>query len=171
MLNLLDEIDIRILQILQENARITHKEIADKLYKSPTAILRRIKRLEDEGYIKFYAAILDHNKIDRSLLAFTHISLKDHSKESLSSFEKEVILQPEVLECVHVSGTCDFILRVAVRDLPTYHDWLMNKLFTCMAVGSVESNFVMKEAKHTSIFQLPIPPRNFPSAGEKKSAE
>lgn len=164
MLSNLDETDIRILKLLQENARLTTKEIADRLHKTPTPVFRRIKRLEDEGYIRNYVAVLDSQKIERGLMAFTHVHLNDHSKETLSGFEQAIIQLPEVLECYHMSGEYDFILKVAVRDLETYHDFLMNKLFGIMAVGSVQSTFVMKESKKESAFPIVVPPRPFPSA-------
>ncbi len=88
MLTNLDETDIRILKLLQENARLTNKEIAEKLHKTATPIFRRIKRLEEEGFIRKYVAILDHKKIDRGLMAFIHVQVKDHSRESLSNFER-----------------------------------------------------------------------------------
>ena len=154
MFSNLDETDIRILQLLQENARLTNKEIADKLYKTATPIFRRIKRLEDEGYIKNYVAILDNHKIDRGLMAFTLVQLKDHSKEGLNHFEQEIIQHPEVLDCYHMSGVYDFILRVAVKDLETYHSFLMNKLFTIMSLGTIQSSFVMKESKHETAFPI-----------------
>ncbi len=81
-------------------------------------------------------------------MAFTHVQLKDHSQKGLTNFEQEIIRFPEVLECYHMSGEYDFILRVAVKDLPAYHLFLMGKLFAIMAVGSVQSTFVMKEAKN-----------------------
>jgi Lrp/AsnC family leucine-responsive transcriptional regulator len=154
MFSTLDETDIRILQLLQENARLTNKEIADKLYKTPTPVFRRIKRLEDEGYIKNYVAILDHHKIDRGLMAFTLVQLKDHSKEGLNHFEQEIIRHPEVLDCYHMSGVYDFILRIAVKDLDAYHSFLMNKLFTIMSLGTIQSSFVMKESKHETAFPI-----------------
>jgi Lrp/AsnC family leucine-responsive transcriptional regulator len=125
--------------------------------KSLSPIYDRIRRLEKDGYIKRYVAILDHRKIDRALMAFTHVKLKDHSKESLSMFQSEIILFDEVMECYHMSGEYDFILRVATENLSTYHDFLMNKLFKIMSVGSVQSTFVMKEAKSETAYVLKKP--------------
>jgi Lrp/AsnC family leucine-responsive transcriptional regulator len=147
MLDRLDATDIRILQILQDNARLTNKEIGEKLFKSASTINDRIRRMTDKGYIKKYVAVLDHKKIDRGLTAFTHVQLRDHSKENLLYFEQEVIKAPEVLECYHMSGQYDFILRVAVKDLDAYHLFLMNKLFGTAQIGSIQSTFVMREAK------------------------
>lgn len=154
MLANLDPIDIRILQLLQENGRLFNKEIGEKLHKSPSSINDRVRRLQDQGYIKKYAAVLDHALIDRGFMAFTHVQLKDHSKQTLGNFEQAIIKLPEVLECYHMSGEYDFILRVAVRDLKVYHDFLMTKLFEIMGVGSVQSTFVMKEAKAEMAFPI-----------------
>jgi Lrp/AsnC family leucine-responsive transcriptional regulator len=156
MLNTLDTTDIHILKLLQENARLTSKEIAVRINKSSTPVLRRIKRLEEEGFIKNYVAVLDPKKIDRGLMAFTHVQLKDHSQHTLENFQEAIILLPEVLECYHMSGVYDFILRVAVRDLEVYHEFLMKKLFVIMGVGSVQSTFVMKEAKNQAAFPIVV---------------
>ena len=159
MLNELDPTDIGILKLLQDNSRLTNLQIGKAISKSPSSVYQRIKKMQDQGYILKYGAVLDNNKIDRGLVAFTHVQLKDHSQESLRTFESQIILSPEVLECYHMSGMYDFILRVAVKDLNTYHDFLMNKLFGFMAVGNVQSTFVMKEAKSETAF--PIMPEKF----------
>ncbi|QXV65095.1 Lrp/AsnC family transcriptional regulator [Mucilaginibacter conchicola] len=157
MLNSLDSTDIRILQLLQENARLTNKEIGERLNKTPTPIYERIKKLQEQGYIKGYVAILDHKKIDRGLMAFTQVQLRDHSAENLNHFVEEVITFEEVLECYQMSGGFDFFLRVAVKDLDTYHDFLMKKLFNVVPLGSVQSTFVLKEAKRETSFPITMP--------------
>lgn len=154
MLDKLDAVDIHILQILQDNARLTNKEIGEKLHKSASAINDRIRRMQDKGYIKKYVAVLDHKKIDRGLIAFTHVQLRDHSKETLNYFESEIIKLPEVLECYHMSGQYDFILRVAVKDLDAYHLFLMNHLFETVPLGSLLSTFVMREAKSETAYPI-----------------
>jgi Lrp/AsnC family leucine-responsive transcriptional regulator len=154
MLNKLDETDIRILQILQDNARLTNKEIGIRLNKSASAINDRVRRMQEQGFIKKYVAILDHKKIDRGLIAFTHVQLRDHSKETLNYFESEIVKLPEVLECYHMSGQYDFILRVAVKDLDAYHLFLMNHLFETVPLGSLQSTFVMKEAKAEMVYPI-----------------
>jgi len=147
MLQNLDDTDIRILQLLQNNCRLTNKEIGEKLHKSANPISVRIQRLQEEGYIKNYVAVLDHEKVDRGLIAFTHVQLRDHSEESLVHFEDEICKFDDVLECYHMSGNYDFILKVAVSNLKAYHDFLMNKLFKLVPSGQVQSTFVMKESK------------------------
>jgi len=154
MLSRLDSTDIRLLKLLQENARLTNKELGEKLHKSASTISERIRRMQEEGYIRKYVAILDHKMIDRELMGFTHVQLRDHSKETLIHFEKEIIKFPEVLECYHMSGQYDFILRVAVKDLRAYHDFLMNHLFETVPMGSIQSTFVMREAKVETAFPI-----------------
>ena len=151
----LDATDIEILRLLQENCRLTNKEIGEKLHRTATPINDRIRKMQEWGVIKKYVAVLDHHKIDLGLIAFTHIKLKDHSEQGLNDFESEIIKSPEVLECYHMSGDYDFILRVVVADLKAYHDWLMRKLFPILSIGSIQSTFVMKEAKT----QTPYPIR------------
>jgi len=147
MMEQLDDVDIRILQLLQKNCRLTNKEIGEKLHKTASPINSRIKRLEDDGFIKGYIAILDQDKIERGLMALTHVQLLNHSEESLNHFEAEICKFEEVLECYHMSGKYDFVLRIAVRDLKVYHDFLMNRLFKLVPNGQIQSTFVMKEAK------------------------
>jgi Lrp/AsnC family leucine-responsive transcriptional regulator len=147
MLNQLDETDIRILQLLQENARLTGQEIGLKLNKTTTPINNRIRSLQERGYIKKYVAVLDHEKLELDFMTFTNVQLKDHSHHSLSHFENEIIKFPEVLECYHLTGDFDFILKITVKDRKEYHDFLMNKLFAIIAIGKVETKLVMKAAK------------------------
>jgi Lrp/AsnC family leucine-responsive transcriptional regulator len=153
MLDKLDATDIRILQILHDNARLTNKEIGEQLFKSASTINDRIRRMQEKGYIKKYVAVLDHKMIDRGLVAFTHVQLRDHTKEVINYFETEIVKLPEVLECYHMSGQYDFILRVAVKDLDAYHQFLMNHLFETVPLVSMQSTFVMREAKA----ELPFP--------------
>jgi Lrp/AsnC family leucine-responsive transcriptional regulator len=155
MLQSLDQTDIRILQILQDNARLTNKEIGEKLNKTATPIFERIKRLQEQGYIKGYVAILDHKKIDRSVMAFTHVQIRDHSHDNLLKFIDGVCAFDDVQECYQMSGDYDFLLRVAVKDLDSYQDFLMNKLFKVVPLGSVQTTFVLKEAKRETRFSLP----------------
>ncbi|RYE13574.1 MAG: Lrp/AsnC family transcriptional regulator, partial [Sphingobacteriales bacterium] len=135
---------------------LNYKEISHALSKSQTSIYGRIKRMEKDGVIKRYMAILDHTQINRSCIVFTHVSLKDHTKESMNTFEKGIIKFDEVMECYHMTGGYDFILRVAVSDMKYYHNWLMNDLFPIVPLAHVESTLVMKEAKMETAYKLDI---------------
>ncbi|MXV50286.1 winged helix-turn-helix transcriptional regulator [Pedobacter sp. HMF7647] len=143
----LDSLDLKILCLLQEDARQTCKQIGLKVHKSISTIYERIKRMEQDGIIRRYAAILDYNRMNRKLSAFTNIQLKDHSREGLYRFESTVSALDEVMECYHTSGHFDFILKVTVSDLQAYHNFLMEKIFSTGLIAHLESTFVMREAK------------------------
>jgi Lrp/AsnC family leucine-responsive transcriptional regulator len=150
----LDEVDRSILTLLQKDARIFHKDIAEKLHKSVTSIHTRIRNLETEGYIKRYTIIVDHKKIGRGLIAYTQVTIKEHSQESLSAFQREAVKLKEVMDCCHMTGDFDFLLRIAIRDMDEYNDVLMNKLAKLPDVGKMQSFFVMSEAKHETAYAL-----------------
>ncbi|MGN6398675.1 MAG: Lrp/AsnC family transcriptional regulator [Mucilaginibacter sp.] len=150
----LDDTDRGILNLLQENARIFHKDIAVKLHKSVNAIYARIRQLEAEGYIQKYTVIVDHKKIGRGLIAYTQVQVKQHSQESLNAFQREVVKLPEVMECSHMTGSFDFLLKIAIRDMDEYHKLLMNKLSKLPDVDNMQSFFVMAEAKRETAYQL-----------------
>lgn len=151
-----DAVDINILNMLQKDARLNHKEIADKLSKSLNTIYNRVRRMEEEGIIKSYVALLDNAKVHRAEMFFTHVKLKDHSREGLSNFENEIIKADEVMECYHMTGKYDFILKVATESVQLYHDFLMKKLFTIMSVGSVETTLVMRQAKFETAYVIDV---------------
>src|SRR5262249_4497606 len=147
MATTLDAIDIRILQLLQYDARLTNKEIADKLSKSVTAVYDRIRRLETEGYIVGYVALLDKKLIGKNLIGYITVRLKEHSQAGLRGFQKEVSKFPEVMECYQMTGEYDFLMKVAIGDMNEYNEFLMNKLSTLPNIGVVQTSFVLSEAK------------------------
>src|ERR1700712_2244714 len=124
MLNELDETDLQILDILQENARLSHAQIGERVAKSQGSVNMRLKRLNEEGFIRKYVALLDHVKIERNVMAITHLKLHDHSRKALKQFENEITKLPEVLECLHVTGEYDFMLKVIVKDIAAYQQFL-----------------------------------------------
>jgi Lrp/AsnC family leucine-responsive transcriptional regulator len=152
--NKLDKEDLMILEMLQEDARITHKQIGNRLHKSVTPIHVRVKRLEEEGYIKKYVAIVDPVKVGRGLIAYTQVQLKEHSQLALTSFQQEVIKLPEVLECCHMSGIFDFLLRIAISDMNAYNELLMTKLSKLPDVGNMQSFFVLSSAKQETAYPV-----------------
>jgi DNA-binding Lrp family transcriptional regulator len=153
-MNKLDAVDLGILQLLQNDARLSHKELAYKLNKSVTPIHVRIRRLQKDGYIKRYATILDPKKIGRGLIAFTQVQLKEHSQDTLLAFQREVVKLSEVMECYHMTGAFDFLLKIAISDMNEYNDVLMNKLSKLPDVGMMQSFFVMSEAKNETAYAL-----------------
>lgn len=152
----LDQTDVSILKILQHDARLTNKEIADKLGKTITPIYERIKRLEHDGYIQRYVAVLDKGKIGKNLLAYTNVQLKEHSHSMLKAFEKDIVKLTEVMECYHMSGLYDYLLKVVVKDISEYQDFIMNRLAKLPNIGTVQSSFMMTEVKHETAYNITI---------------
>jgi len=150
----LDKTDKKILNLLQVNSKQTNKALADKLNLSVTAVFERIKKLERSNTIKSYVALLNRNKIERSFVVFCHIKLIQHTKEYLTTFEKEVIALDEVLECFHVSGDYDYILKIGVKDMETYREFMVTKLTTLNYIGSTHSTFMIGEVKNTTQIKL-----------------
>ena len=150
----LDPIDRRILHYLQHDARLTTKEIADKLNKSVTTVHERIRKLETSGVIRKYVALIDKQLIDKSLTAFTTVQLNEHAQVALSGFEKEVVKFVEVMECYQLTGQFDFLLKIAVSDINEYHLFLRNKLATLPNIGAVQTYFVLSESKHETAYAL-----------------
>ncbi|MEO6288646.1 MAG: Lrp/AsnC family transcriptional regulator [Ginsengibacter sp.] len=145
----LDSKDLAILRLLQENARITIKEIAGKVHLSTTPVHERIKRMEDSGVIKQYATLVDHAKVKKGLMVICNISLKQHSKNAGIKFIKTIHELNEVVECFSISGEFDFMLKVVCEDMNTYYDFHVNELSQIENMGHVQSIFVMGIIKQT----------------------
>ncbi len=150
----LDALDRRILQFLQEDARLTHKEIAARLHLSITPVYERTRRLEADGYIQRYVALLDRNKLGFKLTAWCNVQLKEHTKPFLKAFEARVGALPEVIECYHIAGMYDYLLRVVVPDMEAYQNFIVHKLADLPNIGNVQSSFVMTEIKYSTA--LPV---------------
>ena len=147
----LDPIGRNILQLLQEDAFLTTKEIAAQVNMSTTPVFERVKRLERDGYILRYTALLDRRKVGLPMLVFCDVSLKEHNRDYLLRFEQEVARLPEVLECHHTAGAFDYLLKVVVSDMDDYQRFLKEKLAALENIGRVQSHFVMTEVKHSTI--------------------
>ncbi|MGO4877984.1 Lrp/AsnC family transcriptional regulator [Pedobacter psychrotolerans] len=150
----LDVIDKEILRILQVDASITHKQLSGQLYKSVATIHERIRRLKKLGYIKRTVVILDRRKIERNLIAYSQVLLNDHAAETLKGFEDEVVKFPEVMECLQMTGSFDFVLKIATRDMDAYHDFYRQKLATLPNITTVQSFFVLSEAKSDTAYPI-----------------
>ncbi len=153
-MQLLDELDLTILRMLQQNAHFTNKEIAAKLGMTITPVYERIKRLESQGYIKQYITILDKEKIGKALTSFCSVSLRHHTRENVEQFEREIQQFTEVQECYHVAGASDFLLKIIVKNMGEYHDFVRNKLSTIENIGSLNSSFVLNEIKYTLAYHI-----------------
>lgn len=150
----LDAADRAILQLLQSDAFLTTKEIAARLNLTTTPTFERIKRLEREGYIARYAALLDRRKVGYPLLVFCDVSLKEHNRDFLLRFEQEVAGLPEVTECHHIAGAFDYLLKVVVHDMDDYQRFVKEKLAALENIGRVQSHFVMTEVKNSTVLPL-----------------
>ncbi len=144
----IDEKDLQLLKLLQENAKLTVKELAQEINLSLSPVYERIKRLEQEGYIRKYAAILDAEKLNRGFMVLCQIKLKIHDKSVGHDFVKEILKIDEVVECFNISGDYDFFLKVQAKDMKHYQDFVFNKLGSVDAIGSAHSTFVMAEVKN-----------------------
>ena len=143
----LDETDKQILRILQRNAKLTTKELADAVHLTPTPVFERQKRLERRGYIKKYMAVLDQEKLDKGILVLCNVKLIEMNREIADVFMHRVQRIPEVTECYNTSGNYDYLLKVRTRDMKEYQEFVLNKLGVIESVGSIESTFVMSEVK------------------------
>lgn len=151
---LLDSTDKKLLQLLQQNSKQTTKELSVKLNLSVTAVYERIKKLEKQKVIRQHTVLLDKHKIDRAFTVFCHVKLIQHSKENIIEFEKEINKLNEVLECFHVSGDYDYILKVCVSNMDEFRDFLVTKLTAIKNIGSTQSSFTIGEVKNTTEFTL-----------------
>jgi Lrp/AsnC family leucine-responsive transcriptional regulator len=150
----MDTTDKKLLALLQQDTKKTTKELSVKLHLSVTAVYERIRKLEREGIISHYVALLNRNKINKGFVVFCHIKLIQHSKEFLTKFEHEVVKLDEILECFHVSGDYDYILKICVKDMEEYREFMVTKLTTLQHIGSTHSTFMIGEVKNTTEFVL-----------------
>ena len=149
-----DDIDRRLLDYLQGDSKQTNKELSNKLNLSVTAVYERIKKLEREGYINKYVALVNKERVDKAFVAFCHIKLVQHSQEYVVKFEKEVANIKEVLECYHISGDYDYLLKVLVKDMQAFREFMVKKLTTINHIGSTHSMFVINEVKHSTAINM-----------------
>lgn len=147
----LDQKDLAILKLLQQNARITVKEISDKVNLSTTPVYERIKRMEETGVIKQYATLVDHAKVKKGLMVICYVSLKQHNKMAGAKFIKTIQEMNEVIECYNISGEFDFMLKVVVENMDAYYDFHVNRLSEAENIGNVQSVFVMGIIKQTHV--------------------
>lgn len=150
----MDNTDKKLLAWLQTDAKMTTKALALKLDLSVTAVYERIKKLEREGLIEKYVALLNRSKAEKGFVVFCHLKLIQHTKEFVTKFESEVVKLKEVLECHHVSGDYDYILKIAVKDMEAYREFLVTKLTTLDHIGSTHSTFMISEVKYTTRIEL-----------------
>ena len=147
----LDSKDIAILKILQQNAKATNTEIAQKVHLSTSPTFDRIKRMEQQGIIKQYVTLVNNSKVNRGLMVICYVSLKEHNKNAGTKFIKSILEMPEVIECYSISGEFDFMLKVVGENMERYYDFHVNKLSQADNVGHIQSVFVMGTIKESLV--------------------
>ena len=150
----LDDIDKKILRLLQKNARLTTKELADKINLSTSPTFERQKRLEREGYIDKYVALVNPKKLNYKLKVLCNVRLKQHTKEYIQGFSEAMSHIELVTECYNTSGDYDFIIKLYVHDMDEYQDFMLNTIGTIESVGSIHSMFVIGEIKNSHIIPI-----------------
>ncbi|MEZ5046402.1 MAG: Lrp/AsnC family transcriptional regulator [Chitinophagaceae bacterium] len=147
----IDEKDIAILKLLQQNAKMTISDLAKSVHLSTTPVYDRIKRMEQNGIIKQYATLLDVQKINKSLIVISYVSLKEHNKVAGSKFVKRILELNDVTACYSISGEYDFMLKVIASDMQAYYDFHVNVLSQVENIGHIQSVFVMGVIKDTHV--------------------
>ncbi len=147
--SLLDAKDLDIIKLLQENARMSVREIAQRIHLSPTPVHERIKRLETSGVIRQYAALVDPSKLNKGLMVICYVSLRQHDRNAGLRFIQAIHELSEVIECYSISGEFDFMLKVLAKDMADFYNFHVNKLSQVENMGHVQSIFVMGIVKQT----------------------
>lgn len=148
----LDDKDYQILKVLQENARLSVREVAARVHLSTTPTHERIKRLEQNGVIKQYGALLDPKKINKGITVICQVTLKEHNKRAGQEFLNAVVSFKEVVDCYNIAGDFDFLLRIVTNSMESYHDFFVNQLCEVPYIGQTRSIFVMSVIKQTHMF-------------------
>jgi len=151
---ILDTIDKKLIQLVQQNSKQTNKELSLHLNLSITAVYERIKKLEKAVIIDRYVAVINKEKVNKAFLVFCQIKLIQHTKEYLTKFEKEVMALDEVMECYHISGEYDYLLKILVKDMPSFREFMVTKLTTLQHIGSTQSSFSINEVKCETVLKV-----------------
>ena len=150
---MLDSKDKKLLILLQNDAKKTTKQLAQDLDLSVTAVFERIKKLERQNIIDKYVCLVNKAQLTKSFIIISHVKLIQHKKEYITQFEREIIQFPEVLECFHVAGDFDYILKICVRDIEEYRDFMVSKLTNLQHIASTQSSFMIKEVKNSTVIE------------------
>ena len=150
----LDETDVQLLNLLQNDGRITNADLAKKVGLSPPSVLQRVRALEKAGLIRNYVALLEPERLGLRITALVMISLSLHQEQPIERFRRSIQEIPEIVECYHVSGDFDFLLKVLVRDMRAYEVFLREKLSKIKGIGKITTNFVL--ATNKQVTQIPL---------------
>ncbi|MGJ8564678.1 MAG: Lrp/AsnC family transcriptional regulator [Alphaproteobacteria bacterium] len=148
----MDKKDRQIIRALQENGRLTNQDLAEIVNLSPSPCLRRVKNLEKSGLIKGYTAIIDQKAYGMPLTAFLRVRLERHAEDTVQIFEREVRKMDEILDCFVITGNADYLLRVIVKSLDAYEDFIRNDLQRIAGVASIDSSFAFGTVKQSHIY-------------------
>ena len=146
----LDKTDIKILEILQNNGRITNAQLAAEIGISPPGMLDRVKRLETAGVIQKYVPMVNPTKVGKGIMATVLISLAVHQIPSLDRFTEEINRLDDVLECYHITGEDDFLLKIAVADIQAYENFVINKLTKIKGINKIKTSFILSTVKYNT---------------------
>ncbi len=144
----LDKIDLQILRLMQQNARLTIKELGQEVNLSSTPVYERLKRLERDGYIKKYVALLDEEKLNQGFIVFCNVKLRQTSLQRAQEFVETIRQIPQVTECYNISGRYDYLMKIHAANMKAYQELILNVLGSIDSVASLESTFVMDEVKN-----------------------
>ncbi|CAN0523096.1 unnamed protein product [Laminaria digitata] len=150
----LDAIDCNILNMLQEDARISNVDLSEKVHLSPSPCLRRVRRLESEGMIRAYVTLLDPAEVGLPVSVFVQVSLERQVDDALENFEREIVARPEVMECYLMTGDSDYLLRVVAPDLEAFQRFLLEHLTRIPGVASIKSSFALKQVSYRTALPL-----------------
>ncbi len=150
-----DKIDLAILREIQHNSRISNSELARRINLSQPATHTRLKRLETLGVVRQHVSLLDYDKLGLDMICFIHIRLQAHSEASLDHFQKAIQVMPEVLECYHLTGQFDYILKVVLRNRRELEKFLRAKVVSRREINQISTSVVLSEIKSTTILPLP----------------
>jgi len=150
----LDKLDIAMLEAMQKNGRLSNRDLAKAVALSPSPSWRRLRALEEAGVISHYTAVIDRQQVGLSIMGFAHVTLNDHSSEKVSGFDHAILGAPQVLECHATSGEHDYMLKVVAPDMASYQDFLSEYLLKIGVVRTVNTSFVLKQQKNTTVLPL-----------------
>ena len=150
----MDDIDLKILNTLQEDARTTNSDLAERAGLSPAPCLRRVRALEETGVIRKYVTLLDPGAVNLGVAVFVQISLDLQVEDRLEKFERAIMRRPEVLECYLMTGDSDYLLRVVVPDVAAYERFLNDSLTRIEGVEGIKSSFALKQVKYSTVLPL-----------------
>ena len=154
-INKLDLIDHKVLEILQNDGKITNAQLSKEIGLSPAPTLERVKKLETSGIIESYHAKIDRDKVGLGVMTFVQVSLSGHRKAVTDSFVEKITTVPEIIECHHVTGSCDFLLKVIAKDISSYQKLMVSTINEIEEVANTQTMVILSTMKDTKV--LPIP--------------